>query len=438
MLIGRLGRPVALVIRILLASITAIASVAALAGPPAANWTATWATANKVEFQPFDAARPAPRTNDSTLRQIVRISQGGAQFRVWLTNELGTAPLNVGAASLALRDEDSAIVGTAQPLTFGGQESVTIAAGQRVASDPVSLDAPDFAELAISLYLPDDLSLSASPITYHPRALQTSYQLDGVGDQVGASELNDPTEIYVWAYLAAVDVTSQRTLPVVATFGDSLTDGDQLAADEPIDRNERYPDFLAERFLQRDNPGKGKRLGQVAAVVNLGISGNQVLSPLLGDAAQTRFGRDVTSLSGVSHVVIWEGINDIGLPPLFGAPYVTADALQQGLSDLASQARAAGLTVVACTLTPAGAFALPTYGSAEAEAVRNAVNDWIRTTDVFDRVVDLDALLRDPETPEYLRTDLTVDGLHLNAKGYGMVADAVYAALLRGNGRHPL
>ena len=392
------------------------------------KWSATWAVANKTQFPVFDDARPAPVANDTTLRQIVRISKGGFKFRVWLSNELGTEALEVGAANLARRTAGSAIAGAGRTLTFDGSAAVTIQPGERVVSDPVWLKAPNHADLAISIHIPGNLSGSASPVTYHPRALQTNYEAQGAGDLTAAANLDGvSSENFVYAYLAAVDVITSAKVPVIATIGDSLTDGDQVASDEPIDLNQRYPNFLA----KRQTPGRWGRPWNGATVANLGISGNQVLSPLLGDGGVDRFARDVGMLSGVTHVVIWEGINDIGLPPLFGAPFVEAEVLQAGIANMAAQAKAMGLKVIVATLTPSGGFALGTYANPIADGIRNAVNDWIRTNPDFDAVVDLDRLVADEISPNLIRADLTVDGLHFNARGYALVAKAVDSAIKR-------
>ena len=402
-------------------------------------WAATWATANKVENPfGFDALRPAPVANDSTLRQIVRISRGGHRFRVWLTNELGTAPLVISKASLARRLEGSAIDGDAHPLLFNGEESITIPPGARVVSDAVALYARNRSDLVISIYIADDVAASMSPVTYHPRALQTNYM--DAGDQVLAHDLSAPTEMFVWAYIAAVDVDVKRPVAVIVTKGDSITDGDQLAATgpegppEPIDQNARYPDFLFELIVKRHK--KGASFPGIAPVVNLGISGNQVTNDLLGQNAVARFGRDVLSRSGATHLVLLEGINDIGLPPLLGGAATSADAIIAGLHQIAVQARKAGLRVIGCTITPASGFAFPTYGGPEVEAIRNEVNHWIRTSKVFHAVADLDAVMRDPDNPAFIKggalpNAITPDGLHFTAVGYKMIAREVLNAVLR-------
>jgi len=399
-------------------------------------WVATWATANKTENPfGFDANRPAPIANDTTLRQVLRISRGGSEFRIWLTNELGTAPLTIGKVSAARGLEGSAVEDVV-PVLFNGSESVTIPPGARVVSDPVSVSAKAFTDLVVSLYVPAHES-TQSPVTYHPRALQTNYM--DVGDQVMGLDLGAPVEMFVSAYLAAVDVAVRRPLPVIAAIGDSLTDGDQNAATgpegkpEPIDRNKRYPNFLLKAILR--SYASDERIPGLVPVVNLGISGNQVTNDLLGDNAVARFGRDVLSRSGVTHVVVWEGINDIGLPPLLGGVATPAAAIISGLQQIAAQARVAGLKVIGCTLTPSGGFALPTYSSQEADTIRTEVNEWIRTSGAFDAVADLDALMRDPADPTMIKggpapSDYTVDGLHFTNRGYRDIAGAIADALL--------
>ncbi len=386
-------------------------------------WAATWATASKT-ITPFDA--PLPVFDDTTLRQVVRISMGGDGFRVWLTNEFGTAPLNIGEAHLALRDMDSAIVpGSDRMLTFGGKASVAIAPGARVVSDPVNLAAPHLAELVISLHLPDDLSTSESPVTYHVRALQTNYLADG--NQTAEDDLNAPTTVPSWFFIAAVDVRWYKPIPVIAALGDSITDGDQTQP-EPVDQNARYTDFLAERLLV-SNKMEWRGVDQ-ASVVNLGISGNQVTSNFLGENAQARLNRDVLTQTGVTHVVVIEGINDIGLPVLLGAPSgATAEQLIAAHQQIAARARAAGLKTIAATLHPSGDSVLPGYGMGAVEEARQGLNEWIRTSGAYDMVADIDAALRDPDDPTRMRSDLSADGLHPNAEGYRVIAEQIHVAL---------
>ena len=391
------------------------------------NWVATWATASKAKT-PFD--RALPTLNDVTLRQIVRVSVGGAWVRVWLTNEAGTAPLHIGAATVALRAAGSGIAaGSGRRLRFGGSTGIVIAPGARVVSDPVRLRVGDLSDLSISTYLPDNVTASGSPVTYHVRSLQTSYLASG--NQTADESLPGAQTEASWFFLAGVDVLGGERVPVIAAYGDSITDGDQMGfPNEPVDLNARYTNFLARRLLTEHGHGAFGR----AAVINLGISGNQVTATFLGANAQARLDRDALTQTGVTHLIVTEGINDIGLPGLLTVigiptPAISARTIIVGHQQIVARAHARGLKVIGGTLSPSGSSALPGYSGVEVEAKRQAVNTWIRTSGAYDIVVDFDKLLRDPANPAVMRATLSADGLHPNTEGYRRMADAVAAAL---------
>src|SRR5437016_1966806 len=111
---------------------------AAAQGGRQEHWVGTWATAVVARPQAAPGRGPAPLNfNNQTLRQIVHTSLGGDRVRVVLSNAFGTAPLPVGAASVALRQRESSIVVAAKrPLTFGGSTATTVAAGAIAVSDP--------------------------------------------------------------------------------------------------------------------------------------------------------------------------------------------------------------------------------------------------------------------------------------------------------------
>lgn len=389
------------------------------------HWAATWATASKVPVAGFDAAAPA--INNATLRQIVRISIGGHAIRVWLTNEFGTAPLNIGEARIALQGAGAAIyTASDHALTFGGEDEITIAAGARVVSDPLRMSVPDHTDLSISIYLPDDVSSSGSPVTQHVRALQSNYI--AAGNVTRAADFNVSEITTAWHFLSAVDVANRRPMPVIAALGDSITDGDQMPApNEPVDLNERYTNFLSEVMMRQK---------RTASVINLGISGNQATNTFIGENSQARLGRDVLAQTGVTHVIFIQGINDIGLPALLTAlgiptPGVSAAQIIAGHQQVVAQIKAAGLIAIGGTLSPSGSSKSPGYSGAVAEGKRQAINKWIRTSDEYDIVVDFDKALRDPIDPTVMKAEVTADGLHPNRVGYQVMADLTYEAIRR-------
>jgi lysophospholipase L1-like esterase len=373
------------------------------------HWTATWG-----------ASLAPPIASDlgfanRTVRQIVRISVGGEQVRVRISNEFGTRPLVIGAAHVAIAGVGPAIrPGTDRVLTFSGRGSAAVPPGGQVLSDPVELRVAALERMTASLYLP----ATTGPATLHRHARQTAY-VSRPGKFTGRTSLPVAATAGSWFYLSGVEVGAPRRLPVIVALGDSITGGYGSSPNA----NRRWPDLLAERLA-------GRRGMPPLGVVNAGYFGNR----LLHDAVQVapgvlgrvptvleRFGRDVLAQPGVRYVILLAGINDIGLPGFLGRPGETVSAAEIIAADrrLIARAHARGLEIFGGTLTPFG-------GTPEGEAKRQAVNRWIRTSGAFDAVVDFDAAVRDPRQPTRLapRYD-SGDHLHLNDAGYRAMADAV-------------
>ncbi len=408
----------------------------------AQNWTAdqwvgTWGTG--------PAGPPLPAAtqtyNDQTLRLIVHSSIGGKQVRIRVSNELGTTPLRIGAAHIALRQGGSSIVaGSDRPLTFSGNPAITIPPGAPVLSDPVDLDVPALSDLAVSLYLPG----SVQATTIHGSAFQTNY-VSLPGNFTGAATFPTDRTTTSWPFLTEVDVHAPGASAIVA-LGDSITDG----ANTAIDTNHRWPDLLALRLqTSREPPGAsaataglvewGTRIG----VVNRSIGGNRLLrdpgeQPLFGRAALARFDRDVIATAGVRYVVVLIGINDIGHPgtgtiPASEAP--TPDQLIAGYRQLIARAHAKGLAIYGATLTPFEGTVFPGYYTPEKEQIRQAVNNWIRSGDAFDGVIDFDRAVRDPSHPtRMLPAYDSGDHLHPNDLGMQAMANAIPLQLFRSLG----
>lgn len=390
----------------------ALALPAALPAQAADRWTASWAAA---------PAGPPPAASTlslsgQTLRLIVHASVGGSRVRIRISNEMGSTPLNIGAARIALRAGGAVTVaGTDRQLLFGGRGAVTIAAGAAVLSDGADFNLPPFADLAVSLYLPGTARLT----TLHNAALQTSY-VSTAGDRSGLQSLPVQRSIASWPFLTEVDVSGPyaglSALQSVVALGDSLTDGQASSANA----NRRWPDMLARR-LQLEG-GVAGNIG----VANRGISANSLLKDyptamLAGQRALLRFERDVAATSGVRWMVALIGINDIVYSPASNP--IPVNTLIDGHLQLVAKARARGIRPIGATLTP---FEGQAYYTAARERVRKQFNDWLRGGSAYDALLDFDLVLRDPARPTRLRSVYdSGDHLHPNNAGYQAMAQAV-------------
>ena len=376
------------------------------------GWVTTWATSPST----LPAAdEDVPELNDQTVRLVVHTSAGGNSLRLRLANYHGALPLQIGAVSVALQSEASAIQpGTNKAVSFGGNDSIIIARGGVVLSDPIAFTLPPMANLAVSIYVPG----ASGFVTAHRLSNQTNY-ISTSGNQVNAGRFEGATETPAWNILTAIDVVSTEGVTAIATVGDSITDG----WGSTDSANQRWPDHFARR-LYADNSITD------FAIANAGISGNRVTteaSPMFGENLQARFERDVLALSNISHMVLMEGINDIGMSARSNT-LISADQIISGYRQIVARAHARGIKVIGATLTPYEGAA---YFTPEGEQVRQTVNAFIRTGGVFDGVIDFEKAVQDPANPARIRADFTADNLHPNDTGYKAMAELIDLNLFR-------
>lgn len=367
----------------------------------APSWITAWASPPSDSLALF-ASPASPPFMDLTLRSAMRMATDGSAVRIRLSNELGDEPVMIDQVTIARHD------GTGMTeVPFGGEAVVTLAAGQSIVSDPVAMEITALEKLMVSVHVPGPVMR----LTAH--ALSQDMTWSAPGNQAASPRLKSALPGFSRFIVSQIDVLSNAPeAGTLAIIGDSITDGylSTLGADR------RWPDRLAERFVAAGQRGRG--------IANLGISGNRLLKEGWGTAAIDRLDRDVFTLPNVDQLVIFIGVNDLGANVAEGIPVPTVDEMVAGYTSIATAAKAGGITVTAATILPYGG-AGPAYFSAEANAVRNAVNDWMRNSPLFDSVLDFDRVCADPLDPDRLSAPCNGgDGLHPADEGFAIMAEA--------------
>ena len=392
------------------------------------HWVSTWGAAQQLAAEtlpvwvvppPREPNEPLPPPllapypssfHDETVRMLVRTSVGGDRLRLTLSNALGQSEVYIGAVHVALRERGSAIVTeTDRAVTFGGKASFSVQPGTLVVSDPVELVVPPLTELAVSLYLPNE----TPGVTTHEFALNTTYVV--AGNAAGAGSLANARTNLTYFWLTGVEVLASADVGAIVILGDSITDGVTTTPDT----HRAWPSLLAAKL-------QANLTTRHWAVINAGISGNRVRRDVIGRSALGRFERDVLARPGVQWLVLFEGINDItwsSLPAVPETQSTTADEVIETLEQIVDRAHARGIKVMGGTLMPMGGLWLH---NAETEAMRQAVNEWIRASGKLDAVADFDAATRDPRAPERLLPKFdSGDHIHPNDAGNAAMAGAI-------------
>ncbi|MFL5230319.1 MAG: GDSL-type esterase/lipase family protein [Microvirga sp.] len=419
----------------------------------AEKWVTSWAASPQGPYpignpsvqpnQSFHFPAAATGARDQSFRLIVRPDIWSRQVRLRLSNAFGTKPVTFDGAFVGLQLGAAAVMpGTNQPVRFGGQDSVTVKPGEWVWSDPVTLPfVREPAELsgrklAVSFHVAGE----SGPMTWHAKALQTSYVTAPGAGAKGAveEEAAFPFPTASWFFLDAVDAMAAADAQAIVAFGDSITDGTAST----MNGDDRWPDVLARRLRAA--------YGNRVAVVNAGIGGNQVAGPPEyspekpfpgGPSAAARLDRDVISLSGVTTFVWLEGINDFSKNG-----NAAVEAVEAGMRDGVARLRAKipGIRVLGATTVTALGSTSPAHGFPEQDEKRKRLNEFIRASGVFDAVLDFDRATLDPQTgglkPEFV-PDSTAGGpgdkLHPNRVGYLAIATSIDLKTLLGKELQP-
>ncbi|MSQ29141.1 MAG: lysophospholipase [Dehalococcoidia bacterium] len=390
-----------------------------------ASWTASphgpYPAGNPVAQPDLQYVFPAGEAGEQTFRLIVRPDLWGTTFRIHLTNVFGAQALEIDDAYLGVQLDAGVLrAGSNRPVRFEGRSAVRIPPGEGAYSDPIQFDAGEHeagGKLAVSFHVVG----SSGPMTWHAKAIQSSY-VTAVGAGSHGAEEDDgafPFSTTSWYFLDAVDVLAPADTAVIVAFGDSITDG----TGSTLNGDDRWPDVLSRRLHVV--------YGDRVSVVNAGIGGNRILTPIEystiaplggGPSALSRLDRDVFARPGVAAVVWLEGINDLG------GGGATADEVIAGIREGVARLRARGLRVVQATVTSSLGS---NNGTPTVDAYRRTVNEFIRTSGIFDAVAEFDTSTLDATTGELRAefqpnsTTAAVDKIHPNRAGYLAMGHAV-------------
>ena len=379
------------------------------------KWVTAWGNAISISER-----RPENYAKNLTLRYPVRIMLDGGALRFTFDNFCGSEAVTLTSANAAMsKGEDGISTETLEKITFGGKESVTIPAGEKVVSDPVTLSVKRGEEIAVSMYFADFTEMRSGVVITGP----LSKGFFAVGDQSRA-EYPDPhtsKRTSTFYFLSDIEVLTDGEKRTIVCYGDSIT-------------AQAWPDFLMLRTLEAGDGG--------TAVIRKAASGTRILRQYdnitydsYGLKGETRFPHEVF-VSGADTVIIQHGINDIIHPvgvetnkfrPWSDLP--TAEEMIDGLRFYINEAKKRGLKVYLGTLLPIKGWR--TYADFR-EKLRNEVNEWIRTTDEADGVIDFDKAVRDPADPAAFAEGWdSGDHLHPSAKAYERMAEEVSGVLFR-------
>ena len=372
----------------------------ALAG---GHWVGTWGTAPQLVERHNNP--PAPGLANNSLREIVQVSIGGKKVRLKLTNEFSTEATEIKAIELSIAktsgssseiDETSTV-----QLTFDGKTSVTIPAKGMVTSDAVKFPIKDRQNVAITIHYG-----AVSPsVSGHPGSRTTSYLKEG-----NTTDFTDAIRTDHWYNIQTLEVEASKKAGAVAILGNSITDGRGSTTNE----QNRWADVLSRRLLANKATSR-------VGVLNMGIGGNCVLRGGLGPTGKDRYHRDLFGQEGVKWIILFEAVNDLGSS---WNGVKTAESIIDVYKEIIDEAHQKGIRVYGATITP---FKGNNYYSADHEKGRSTLNEWIRTTELLDGVIDFDQAVRNPQDPEAMQKEFLFenDWLHFNAKGYETMGNSI-------------
>ena len=380
------------------------------------KWVTFWGNATSVaEYRPESYAK------NITLRYLATPAFGGKKVRLHFSNFCGTEPVRLEKVTVApaISDREIDLKGK-RAVTFSGEESVTLGAGEELFSDEIDFELEAKKPVAVSIYLKDYTLMRSGVVVTGP----LSKGFFSVGDvtQTGLLPLDFTRTLSTYYFLTGIDVLTDDKNRCVICYGDSIT-------------SQSWPDYLALKFMKdpRNN----------TAVIRRAASGTRVLREYkcityesYGLSGEHRFEREISSVSGADTVIIQQGINDIIHPvgvevnpfrPMTDLP--TLDELEDGIKYYVSIAGEKKLKVLLGTL-------LPIYGwrtwAPFREEMKNAFNERIRANTYADGYIDFEKSLRSDRAPYAFKDGFdSGDHLHPSERAYAVMAEEAYGGIKR-------
>ena len=365
--------------------------------------------------------RPENYAKNLTLRYPIHPVFNGDKIKITLDNFCGTEAVTISEVFLAQNQKNGSKEikkETVTAVTFGGNTSVTIPKGEAVVSDEIPFEVFKGHDISVSMYLGDFTEMRSAVLITGP--LSKGYY--SVGNHAAEEELpiNDTRSTNWFYFLSNIEINTDADNRAVICYGDSIT-------------SQAWPDYLTLRVE--------KNADNKTAIVRRAASGTRILRQYdnitydsYGLKGSIRFPREAL-VSGADTVIIQQGINDIIHPvgvevnpfrPWSDLP--TAEEMIEGYCMYIEKAREYGLKVYMGTL-------LPIYGWRTYEPfrddLRNALNDWMRTTKEIDGVIDFDMAVRDRVNPAAFADGFdSGDHLHPSKKAYQRMAETVPGCIL--------
>ena len=377
------------------------------------SWVTTWGTAEE-NFSASENQMPQA-LNGTTVRQIIKVTTSGDEFKLRLSNQYGKSDVVVHSMHLAKQvqaDKSTIDVSTDTVVTVNGEEEFVIPAGEIIQTDGIKFSVDALDNVAISAYF-GDAPGKANEMTGHRGARATTYQVSG--NNVSEETFTAPTTTTAWYFLADASVMSPEGSKAVVCFGDSITDGygtDASYLGRKPDSYTRWGDYFAKRL-------QGNEATKHISVINEGIGSNSMMGSYPTDAGKDRFRRDLLEHDGVGYCIVLFGVNDLNSLQ----DTSKYDVLKPEYEKMVELAHENGIKIYAAPILP---FGTSSYYSEASEQVRTMLNDWMRSEESgFDGVIEFSDAIADPENPKNILEKYThEDGLH-PYDGYEAMAGAI-------------